>query len=51
MQFNCFVFYFQIIFKYPSREKIVLNKISFKINAGEKIAFVGPSGCGKSTIL
>lgn len=29
----------------------VLDKISFSINHGEKVAIVGPSGCGKSTIL
>ena len=29
----------------------ILNKISFKLNEGEKLAIVGPSGSGKSTIL
>ncbi|HHU59524.1 TPA: ABC transporter ATP-binding protein [bacterium] len=33
------------------REIKVLDKISFSINHGEKVAIVGPSGCGKSTIL
>jgi ATP-binding cassette subfamily B (MDR/TAP) protein 1 len=40
-----------VVFKYPSRDKIVLKKLNLKINAGEKTAFVGPSGCGKSTIM
>ncbi len=30
--------------------KGVLNNVSFKINMGEKVAFVGPSGGGKTTI-
>lgn len=38
-------------FKYPSRNKHVLQGVSFKIKASSKVAFVGPSGCGKSTIM
>eukprot|EP01016_Furgasonia_blochmanni_P035226 TRINITY_DN3880_c0_g1_i16.p1 TRINITY_DN3880_c0_g1~~TRINITY_DN3880_c0_g1_i16.p1 ORF type:complete len:952 (+),score=286.58 TRINITY_DN3880_c0_g1_i16:120-2858(+) len=40
-----------VSFKYPSRNQQVLKNISFKISAGDKVAFVGPSGCGKSTII
>ncbi|KRW98762.1 P-loop containing nucleoside triphosphate hydrolase [Pseudocohnilembus persalinus] len=40
-----------VVFKYPTRNKYVLNGISFKISPGQKCAFVGPSGCGKSTIM
>jgi ATP-binding cassette, subfamily B, bacterial len=39
-------------FAYPSRrETEVLDRISFKVRAGEKVAIVGPSGAGKSTIF
>ena len=33
------------------KEKYVLNKMSFIISPGSKIALVGASGCGKTTIL
>ncbi|HLU90225.1 MAG TPA: ABC transporter transmembrane domain-containing protein [Cyclobacteriaceae bacterium] len=42
----------RVTFRYPTRpDAAVLNDISFKINAGEKIALVGSSGAGKSTIV
>lgn len=31
--------------------KTVLEKISFNLNAGERIAVIGPNGCGKTTLL
>ncbi|CDW75507.1 abc transporter [Stylonychia lemnae] len=37
-------------FKYPSRDKKVLNNFSLKIPMGCKVALVGHSGSGKSTI-
>lgn len=39
-----------VTFKYPEREKIVLEKLCFGID-GQKIALVGHSGSGKSTIV
>ncbi len=38
-------------FKYEEDEKPVLNGVSFKIGAGEKVALLGPTGAGKSTII
>ena len=36
-------------FKYNT--KLVLNDLSFKVNANETVAFVGKSGVGKTTIF
>jgi subfamily B ATP-binding cassette protein MsbA len=40
----------QIYFAYSQGEP-VLRDISFKVKAGEMVAFVGPTGSGKSTLL
>jgi ATP-binding cassette subfamily C protein LapB len=37
-------------FNYPGQSKGGLEDVSFKIEPGEKVAFVGPVGSGKSTI-
>ncbi len=39
-----------VSFKYPGQSKGGLEDLSFKIEPGEKVAFVGPVGSGKSTI-
>ena len=39
-----------VSYKYPQGEKKVLDNISFKIEAGEKIALVGLNGAGKTTL-
>jgi ATP-binding cassette, subfamily B, bacterial len=39
-------------FAYPSRADLrVLDRLSFRVAAGERLALVGPSGAGKSTIF
>lgn len=38
-------------FKYNDEDSGILNGVSFKIRAGEKIALLGPTGAGKSTII
>lgn len=40
-----------VTFAYASAESPILNNLSFKISAGEKVAIVGRSGAGKSTII
>ena len=32
------------------RDKVVLDDISFRINEGDKIAFIGNNGAGKTTL-
>ncbi len=39
-----------VSFTYPGHQQSVLNKVSFKIRAGERVAFIGRVGSGKSTI-
>ncbi len=39
-----------VSYQYPKGEKKVLDNISFKIEAGEKVALVGLNGAGKTTL-
>lgn len=39
-----------VIFQYPGSERLVLDGLSFKLEAGRHYAFVGKNGAGKTTI-
>ncbi|MGK3140823.1 heme ABC transporter ATP-binding protein/permease CydC [Pantoea sp. C2G6] len=41
----------QLDFSYPDRPDKVLNRLTLRVDAGERIALLGPTGCGKSTLL
>jgi ATPase subunit of ABC transporter with duplicated ATPase domains len=41
----------KVSFTYPRAETAVLSKISFNVEAGERIAIIGPNGIGKTTLM
>jgi len=43
--------YRHVSFTYPGSESEVIHDVSFKINAGETVAFVGENGAGKTTLV
>lgn len=40
-----------VSFSYPGTDRQVLKNVTFRIKAGERVAFVGENGAGKSTIV
>ncbi len=49
-QFTDSIEFINVDFAYKGSESLSLDKVSFKINKGEKVAIIGPSGSGKTTI-
>lgn len=45
LRFEC------VTYRYPNSRKNVIERLSFEIRKGEKIALIGKSGSGKTTIL
>ena len=41
----------KLSFRYPGTDTDVLSKVSFGIEAAERIAIIGPNGVGKSTLM
>lgn len=39
-----------VTFSYPGSDKPALDKLSFKLEAGERVGLLGRAGCGKSTV-
>lgn len=40
-----------VSFRYPSRDNLALDKVSFHVGTGQALAIVGATGSGKSTII
>ncbi len=49
-QFNGDIESRNLFFQNPKQERMALEDITFKINAGEKVGLIGRSGAGKSTL-
>jgi ATP-binding cassette subfamily C protein LapB len=40
----------EVSFKYPNSDVLALDKVSFTVEAGERVGFIGKIGSGKSTV-
>ncbi len=40
-----------VSFSYPGTDREILRNVTFRVKAGERVAFVGENGAGKSTII
>jgi ATPase subunit of ABC transporter with duplicated ATPase domains len=40
-----------VTFRYPGSTETVLDKVSFHVEAGERVAVIGPNGAGKTTLM
>jgi ATP-binding cassette subfamily B protein len=40
-----------VTFRYPGSDRVVLDRVSLRIEAGQTVAFVGATGSGKSTLI
>lgn len=41
----------QVSFSYPAQSNLALNKLSFRLEAGQTLGIVGPTGAGKSSVV
>ncbi|MDK9700336.1 MAG: ABC transporter ATP-binding protein/permease [bacterium] len=41
----------KITVRYPNTSRVILDDVSFKVQAGQTVAVVGPIGCGKTSLL
>ncbi len=41
----------KLSFRYPGTEVDVIHDVSFKVDAGERVAIIGPNGIGKTTLM
>lgn len=48
-EFKDAIVFEEVSFSYEDR--LILDKVSFKIKKGQTVAIVGPTGCGKSTLV